>query len=123
MPNIRWNRTVATTASDKAAAGGNMFFPQVDADLTDIIDCEFAGTLAIERYIDRIATKWEVYSALRRAKLDKCLGIDEIPNRFLHAMGEPLVWWGSVVPYKITWYGLQLFHSGILVYSVGFAVS
>jgi hypothetical protein len=28
-----------------------------------------------------------------------------------------------VVPYKITWYGLQLFHSDVLVYSVSFAVS
>jgi hypothetical protein len=34
-----------------------------------------------------------------------------------------LVWRGLVVPYKITWYGLQLIHSGVLVYSVSFAVS
>jgi hypothetical protein len=31
-----------------------------------------------------------------------------------------LLWWGSWSP---TWYGLQLFHSGVLVYSVSFAVS
>jgi hypothetical protein len=30
---------------------------------------------------------------------------------------------GFVVPYKITWYRLQLFHSSVLVYSVSFAVS
>ena len=91
MPNIQWNGTVATTASDKAAALRNRFFPQVDVDLTDITDCEFTGTLATEQYIDQKATKWEVYLALRRAKPDKCPGIDEIPNQFLQAMGEPLV--------------------------------
>jgi hypothetical protein len=30
---------------------------------------------------------------------------------------------GFVVPYKITWYGLQLFHSGAPIYSVAFVVS
>jgi hypothetical protein len=51
-------------------------------------------------------------------------------SRKLHALARPL--WGHLylhdeqetivvgfmVPYKITWYGLQLFHSGVLVYSV-----
>jgi hypothetical protein len=40
---------------------------------------------------DRIATEWEVHAAFKKAKPDKCPGIDEIPNRFLQAMGEPLV--------------------------------
>jgi hypothetical protein len=32
-----------------------------------------------------------VHTALKRTKPDKCPGADEIPNRFLQAMGEPLV--------------------------------
>jgi hypothetical protein len=53
VPDIQWNGTTATTASDKAAALRNRFFPQVDVDLTDIIDREFVGnTHTIELYID-----------------------------------------------------------------------
>jgi hypothetical protein len=63
----------------------------VDADLTDIIDHEFTGRAAIELHIPQIAEEWEVYTALKRTKPDKCLGTDEIVNRFLKAMGDPLV--------------------------------
>jgi hypothetical protein len=41
--------------------------------------------------MDRIATESEVYAVLKRTKPDKCPGADEIPNRFLRAMGEPLI--------------------------------
>src|SRR5271156_6681285 len=40
MPNLQWNGTVASTASEKAAALVGRFFPKVEADLTDIIDPE-----------------------------------------------------------------------------------
>ena len=30
-------------------------------------------------------------SIVQKVKPDKCLGLDEIPNRFLKAMGEPLI--------------------------------
>jgi hypothetical protein len=75
----------------------------VEADLTDLIDLtdltnpisstgrEFTDRVQTELYIDCTTTKWEVHKALKRAKPDKSLGIDEIPNRFLHAMGELLI--------------------------------
>jgi hypothetical protein len=108
VTNIQWNSTTATTPSKKAAALGNRFFPIVEADLTDLRDLtnptnhgsinltdptdhEFTDRAPTELHIDRTATEWEVYKALKRAKPDKCPGIDEIPNRFLHAMGEPLI--------------------------------
>jgi hypothetical protein len=37
----------------------------------------------MELHIARTATEWEAYTALKRAKPDKCPGMDEIPNRFL----------------------------------------
>jgi hypothetical protein len=80
-----------STATDKAAALGSKVFPKVDADLTDITDHEFADRAAAELHADRRATECEVYTTLKRAKPDKCIGADEIPNRFLHAMGEPLI--------------------------------
>jgi hypothetical protein len=60
-------------------------------DLQALPDHEVAGRAPRELHIDRTATEWEVYKAIKRAKPDKCPGIDEIPNRFPHAMGEPLV--------------------------------
>ena len=92
MPNLQWNGTVASTASEKAAALVGRFFPKVEADLTDIIGHEFTGRApAIELHIPQTAEEWEVYAALKRTKPDKCLGTDEIVNRFLKAMGDPLV--------------------------------
>jgi hypothetical protein len=38
MPNLQWNRVTATTASEKAAALRNRFFPIVEADLMDLTD-------------------------------------------------------------------------------------
>jgi hypothetical protein len=99
MPNIQWNRVTATTPSRKAAALSNRFYPIVEADLTDLTDFinpislisrESTDRVQTELHIDCTTTKWEVYKALKRAKLDKSLGIDEIPNRFLYAIGEPL---------------------------------
>ena len=64
----------------------------VAANLADITDPILAGgTLAIELQIDRTAAEWEVYKALKSTKPDKCPRADEIPNRFLLAMGQPLV--------------------------------
>jgi hypothetical protein len=92
MPNLQWNGSIATTVDSKAAALKDRFYPKVDADLTDIIDCEFADRAsATELHITCTATESEVYTTLKRTRPDKCPGIDEIPNRFLHAMGAPLV--------------------------------
>lgn len=92
MPNLKWNGSLATTASGKAAALGSRFFSRVEADLTDIADRTFEDRApTIELQINQIATEWEVYTALKRAKPDMCPGPDERPNRFLQAMGEPLI--------------------------------
>jgi hypothetical protein len=91
MLNIQWNGVTATTPSGKAAALSNRFYPIVEADLIDLTDYEFIGRTLIELHIACTVTEWEVFTALRRAKPDKCLGIDEIPNWFLHAMGELLI--------------------------------
>jgi hypothetical protein len=41
--------------------------------------------------MDQIVTSAEVQAIVRKIKPDKCPGTDEIPNRFLQAMGVPLV--------------------------------
>jgi hypothetical protein len=56
-----------------------------------LTSCESIDRVQAELHIDCTTTKWEVHKALKRAKPDKSLGIDEIPNRFLHAMGELLI--------------------------------
>jgi hypothetical protein len=89
MPNLRWNRSLKTTVNKKAAALQERFYPTVAADLADIIDPILAGgTPATELQIDRTAAEWEVYRALKSTKPNKCPGADEIPNRFLLAMGQ-----------------------------------
>jgi hypothetical protein len=45
----------------------------------------------MELHIACTVTEWEVFTALRRAKPNKCLRIDEILNRFLHTIGELLI--------------------------------
>ena len=92
MPNLQWNGIVATTTGKKAEALRSRFFPVIDSDLTTITNQELAGGApTMELYINPTADEWEVYAALKRAKPDKSLGADEIPNRLLHATGEPLV--------------------------------
>jgi hypothetical protein len=92
MPNLRWNRSLITTVNEKAAALQERFYPTAAADLTDITDPSLEGeALATELQIDRTAVEWEVYRALKSTKPDKCLGVDEILNQFLLAIGQPLV--------------------------------
>jgi hypothetical protein len=92
MPNLHWNGSLRTTVNEKATALQERFYPTAAADLTDIIDPTLEGrTLATDLQIDRTAAEWEVYRALRNTRPDKCPGTDEIPNRFLLAMGQPLV--------------------------------
>lgn len=64
MPNLQWNRAVATTTSKKAEALRSRFFPVIDADLTEITNQELAGGApTMELYINRTADEWEVYTA------------------------------------------------------------
>lgn len=53
MPDLRRNRTIASTASEKAAALVGRFFLKVDADLTDIIDHKFTGNVPTELHVNQ----------------------------------------------------------------------
>jgi hypothetical protein len=92
MPDIQLNGTLTSTIDGKATAIAQRFYPIVEADLADITEQEFTEQLASETLAMRqFTTEEEVYAILRKLKPDKCPGIDGIPNRFLQAMGEPLV--------------------------------
>jgi hypothetical protein len=41
--------------------------------------------------MSQLVTKEDVCNVVHKVKPDKCPGADEIPNRFLQAMGEPLI--------------------------------
>ena len=41
MLDLQWNRTTHRTVVEKAGALVERFYPIVEADLTDITDCEF----------------------------------------------------------------------------------
>ena len=40
MPDLQWNGTIRETVAEKAGALAERFYPTVEADLTDITDCE-----------------------------------------------------------------------------------
>ena len=64
----------------------------MEADLTDITDCEFQDIdPTTDLQSNWTAKDWEIQFALKQTKPDKCLGSDEITNRFLQAMGNLLV--------------------------------
>ena len=70
----------------------DQFYPTIEADTTDIADPTLGGrAVPTELQMDCTATEWEVYKALKNTKLDKCPRADEIPNRFLLAIGKLLV--------------------------------
>jgi hypothetical protein len=92
MPELQWKRRSYSTVQGKAQALSERFYPVTEADLEDITDREFQEDLygpALE--MDQLVTSAEVQAIVRKIKPDKCPGTDEIPNRFLQAMGEPLV--------------------------------
>jgi Reverse transcriptase (RNA-dependent DNA polymerase) len=41
--------------------------------------------------ISQLVTSTDVQAIVQRVKPDKCPGADEIPNRFLQSIGEPLI--------------------------------
>ena len=92
MPDLKWNGTTRRTVVEKAEALAERFYPTVEADLTDITDREFQDIdLTADLWCDRTVKDWEIQSALKQTKPDKCPGSDEITNRFLWAMGNPLI--------------------------------
>jgi hypothetical protein len=89
MPNLQWRGSLATTVNTKAAALGDRFYPEVDADLANITDTSFIGKEGLS--FKRTVTEDEIRTALKKTKPDKCPGADEILNRFLKAIEDPLV--------------------------------
>jgi len=91
MPDLQWNAGIATTANDKAQALSQRFYPEVPADIRDITNRDFHTSQSGELTIDQHVTSDEIRGILKGFKPDKCPGADKIPNRFLQAMGEPLI--------------------------------
>jgi hypothetical protein len=92
MPDLQWQGARLGTVSSKARALYERFYPETDADLEDIIDRDFQHDLPGRvLVISQLVTKEDVRDIIRKVKPDKCPGADEIPNRFLKAMGEPLI--------------------------------
>jgi hypothetical protein len=94
MPELQaLNGSTATLPQAKADALAERFYPVSDANLIDIQDTSFTD----ESYeippllLERQVTLDDITSILRTIHPDKCPGPDSIPNRFLKAMGQPLI--------------------------------
>jgi hypothetical protein len=80
------------TVSGKARALFERFYPETEADLQDITDRDFQHDLPGRTLeMSQLVTEEDVQNIVRRVKPDKCPGSDEVTNRFLQAMGEPLI--------------------------------
>lgn len=90
MPDIHWRGRTYDTIEGKAKALCERFYPTVEADMEDIIDHELELPYP-ELGMDRRISMDEIWAVLRKVKPDKCPGADNIPSRFLKAMGLPLV--------------------------------
>jgi hypothetical protein len=91
MPDMQWQGAQLSTVSGKARALYERFYPETEADLQDITDREFQHETGQALEMSQLVTEEDVRNILRAVKPDKCPGADEIPNRFLQMMGEPLV--------------------------------
>ena len=92
MPDLQWQGAQLGTVSGKARALYERFYPETEAELQDITDRDFQHDLPGRTLeMSQLVTEEDVQDIVQRVKLDKCPGSDEIPNRFLQAMGEPLI--------------------------------
>jgi hypothetical protein len=93
LPDLYRPDGIAQDPEAKANVLADRFYPQSQAIINDIYNTTFSDesynlpTLPIER----IVTIEQVQGIIRTVASDKCPGPDGIPNRFLKAMGEPLV--------------------------------
>lgn len=90
MPPLNTGTEIAYTIAEKEAVLLKRFFPDVQADLSDIEDNIFADT-PDEFYSICLANKEEVKKAIHEQKSKGATGPDDISPRFLKAMGAPLV--------------------------------
>ena len=84
MPDLQWQGTRLSTVSSKARALYKRFYPETEAELHNIIDREFQHNLPSRTLaMSQLITEEDVQDIVQKVKLDKCLGLDKIPNRFL----------------------------------------
>lgn len=94
MPDLLWNNTSYRTPEGKAEALGQRFYPRTNAKLDDIDEDRLlrADYSTEQPYcIDLTTTTDEIQGIITRSHSDKAPGNDTIPNRFLKAMGTPLI--------------------------------
>jgi hypothetical protein len=93
MPALTTPTSTAYTIQEKAEALKQRFYPNIEADLSDIRDTSLSNeSFPLDTLeIDNAATKKEVIRVLKRLRLFKALGRDGIPNGLLKAMGPKLV--------------------------------
>jgi len=92
MPALVTQSTIAHTITEKAEVLRARFYPNVEADLSDIQDTSFSreSFLLESIQINQEATREEVEAILKRRKPFTAPGKDGIPNGFLKAMGPRL---------------------------------
>jgi hypothetical protein len=91
MPPLQTDSRITCTIPEKAEALQARFYPQVEAELSDITNSTFAEstfTNALELEIEVTLDKALALLCTRRA--NKAPGSDSIPNDFLKAIGRPI---------------------------------
>ena len=94
MPDLLWKDTSYRTPKQKAEALGERFYPQTKAKLDDIDEDRLLRadySKEQQHCVDMTTTTEEISSIITRSHSDKAPGNDTIPNRFLKAMGTPLI--------------------------------
>jgi len=91
MPDLQFSLGTARTIPEKVEALKERFYPEVQADLSDINettfnDDSFLETLEIQERVE----PEEITRILRTRRTNRAPGSDSISNDFLKAMGEPL---------------------------------
>ena len=90
MPPLRTTAGVANTLEEKEKALRERFFPEPEADLSDITNTSFEDTPG-QLNSDCQATEKEIQLAISSQKSKGAPGPDGLSPRFLKAMGRPLV--------------------------------
>jgi hypothetical protein len=91
MPDMQWQGTTYSTIEGKAKALCGRFYPNVEADTSDVEPGLRQLGAREELEMEQWVVADDIQAVLRSIKPDKCPRADEIPNRFLQAIGEPLV--------------------------------
>jgi hypothetical protein len=92
IPPLHTSTGIATTRAEKEEALRNRFFPESEADLSDIQDTTFADhTFTNSLSLPQAASEEEIAQAIASQKSKGAPGPDGVSTRFLKLMGQPLV--------------------------------